>query len=329
MTITIRHTPAEGTLVHGTTRGDNTNTILKNHGFRWFRTLGLWGIPASRDRQPQLAKINAAADALRAAGHTVTTDLATGHRDAAEAEADRAARADARADALDAKADRKTDAAAAAWDAERRATDVLPPFGQPILVGHHSERRHRNQIQRARTTLRKAVDATEEARQVARRAEIAAKATDYRYNPITVKNRIDRFEAEQRRDQRELDGYRRVVARTADATYVDEHDAATGARRQPLIDRMAQRANETTYWAGIYQGLQDAGKTSTLSRDTVKPGDEVKFRSKWYPVHRANLKTVSVKLLGEHVSFTNTIGYHEITGHRRPTDNPADPDVAP
>ena len=106
-------------------------------------------------------------------------------------------------------------------------------------------------------------------------------------------------------------------------------DAATGARRQQLIDRMAQRANETTYWAGIYQGLQDAGKTSTLSRDTVKPGDEVKFRSKWYPVHRANLKTVSVKLLGEHVSFTNTIGYHEITGHRRPTDNPADPDVAP
>lgn len=38
MTIQIIHTAAEGTLVHGTTRGDGTNTILKSAGFRW----GTW-----------------------------------------------------------------------------------------------------------------------------------------------------------------------------------------------------------------------------------------------------------------------------------------------
>ena len=65
MTIEITHTAAEGTLVHGTARGDGTNTILKANGFRWFRTLGLWGIAGSRDRQPNRYKIDRAADALR------------------------------------------------------------------------------------------------------------------------------------------------------------------------------------------------------------------------------------------------------------------------
>ena len=68
MTIEIIHTAAEGTLVHGTTRGDGTNTVLKATGFRWFRTLSAWGVPNSRDRQPNLGKIDRAAAALRDAG---------------------------------------------------------------------------------------------------------------------------------------------------------------------------------------------------------------------------------------------------------------------
>lgn len=316
MTITIRHTPADGTLVEGTSRGDGTAPTLKAHGFRWFRTIGMWGIPGSRDRAPQQRKIDAAAEALRGAGHTVEVDVDSSHRDTATVEADRAARAEARADALAAKADRKSAAADAAWAAERKATDILPPFGQPILIGHHSERRHRNQIERAHQATRRAIDATDEAKEVARRANIAAGANAHRYSPVTVKNRLDKLEAEQRRDQRELDGYTRTVAKTATTTYVDQFDPATGGRRDQLLDRMAQRADQINYWSGVYGELQAAGKASTLSRETVKPGDEVLYRRSWYVVHRANLKTVSVKLLGEHVSFTNKIGYHKLSGHR-------------
>jgi hypothetical protein len=64
-------------LVHGTTRGDGTNTILKAAGFRWFRTLGVWGIAGSSDRQLNQYKIDRVADALRTAGHTVTIDITT------------------------------------------------------------------------------------------------------------------------------------------------------------------------------------------------------------------------------------------------------------
>ncbi|WP_062908275.1 DUF3560 domain-containing protein [Mycobacterium avium] len=308
MTIEITHSAAEGTLVHGTNRGDGTNTILKAAGFRWFPSLGLWGVPRSRDRQPNRHKIDRAADALRAAGHTVTIDVDDTHRPTAEAEADKVHRQEQRVDALNTKADRKAAAAAAAWDAEHRAVDALPPDGQPILIGHHSERRHRNAIARAHAATRRAIDATEDAQHASRRAEAAAATTAHRYNPVTVKNRIEKLQAEQRSDQRILDGHRRVVARSATHEYVDEFGPATGTYRDQVIARMAQRSDEITYWEGIYADLQAAGVASAHSRDTINKGDLIKYRGHWYPVVRVNPKTVSVHL-HERASWTNTIGY--------------------
>lgn len=315
MSIQITHTANEGTLVHGTARGDGTNTILKATGFRWFRTLGLWGIAGSRDRQPNRYKIERAADALRAAGHTVTVDVDDTHRPTAEAEADRAQRQGQRADALAAKADRKAAAASAAWAAEQRAVEALPPGGEPIKVGHHSESRHRNAITRAHDATRRAIDATDLAHQAQGRAQAAAATTAHRYNPITVKNRIEKLEAEQRSDQRTLDGYRRVVARTATHEYVDEFDAATGSYREQVIARMAQRVDQIAYWKEIYADLQASGVASSHSRDNITKGDLVKCRGRWYPVIRVNAKTVSVRL-HERASWTDRIGYHEIAGHR-------------
>jgi Domain of unknown function (DUF3560) len=315
MTIEITHSAAEGTLVHGTSRGDGTNTILKDAGFRWFRTLGVWGIAGSRDRQPNRYKIERAAEALRDAGHTVSIDIDDTHRRTAEAEADRAERQAQRVDALSAKADRKTAAADAAWEAEQRAVQALPPGGEPIKVGHHSERRHRNAIARAHDATRRAIDATDLAHQAEGRAQAAAATTAHRYHPVTVKNRVEKLEAEQRSDQRTLDGHRRVVARTATREYVDAFGPATGSYRAQVIARMAQRGDEITYWKQIYADLQASGIASTHSRDSITKGDLIKYRGHWYPVVRVNPKTVSVRL-HDCASWTNTIGYHEISGHR-------------
>ena len=315
MTIEICHSAAEGTLVHGTSRGDGTNTILKAAGFRWFRTLGLWGIPGSRDRQPNRHKIEHAAEQLRAAGHVVALDIDDTHRSTAEAEADRAERQEHRVDGLHAKADRKADAAEAAWDTEHRAVQALPPGGEPVKLWHHSATRHTNAIERAHNATRKAIDATDAANHAGARAQAARATTAHRYSPVTVKNRIDKFEAEQRSDQRQLDGHRRVVARTNTHEYVDEFGPATGNYREHIMARMAQRGDQIAYWKGIYAELQASGAASTHSRDTISKGDFIKTRGTWYPVVRANLKTVSVQM-HEGASWTNTIGYHEITGHR-------------
>ena len=318
MTIEIVHNAAEGTLVHGTARGDGTNTILKAAGFRWFRTLGVWGIAGSRDRQPNRHKIESAADALRAAGHAVSIDIDDTHRPTAEAEADRAQRQEQRVEALNAKADRKTAAADAASEAEHRAVEALPPGGEPIKIGHHSERRHRNAIARAHDATRRAIDAADLAHQASGRAQAAATTTAHRYNPVTVKNRIEKLQAEQRGDQRILDGHRRVVARSATHEYVDEFGPATGSYRDQVIARMAQRGDQITYWNGIYADLQASGVASTHSRDSINTGDLIQYRGHWYPVVRVNPKTVSVRL-HEGASWTNTIGYHEISGHRPAT----------
>ncbi|MGV9797329.1 DUF3560 domain-containing protein [Mycobacterium sp. NPDC003449] len=320
-TIEIVHNAEDGTLVYGTSRGDGTNTILKSCGFRWFRTLGLWGIPSSRDKQPNMFKISRAAEALRQAGHQVSERIGTGHRSVELAEADRAQRQEDRVEALGDKAERKAQAADAAWQAEARAVAALPPGGEPIKIGHHSERRHRRAIERAHDATRRAIDATDTAKNAAHRADAAAHTTSHRYSPVTVKNRIDRLEADQRRDQRVLDGHRRVVARTANTEYVDEFPPATGDYRERVAARLAQTLDQIEYWKGVYAELQAEGRANTYSRETVSKGAEVKYRSSWYAVVRANAKTVSVRLF-EGASFTNTIGYHELSGHRPAAESP-------
>ncbi|KQH79850.1 hypothetical protein AO501_08370 [Mycobacterium gordonae] len=315
MGIEIIHTAAQGTLVHGTSRGDGTNTILKAAGFRWFPTLGLWGILRSRDRQPNHHIINHASQALRDAGHTVEVTIDDTHRPTADAEADRAERQCQRVEALTAKADRRADTARDAWEAEQRAMDALPPGGEPIKIGHHSERRHRKAIERSNDATRRAIAATAAAGAAAVRADAATHTTDRRYHPVTVKNRIDTLEAEQRSDQRQLDGHRRVVARTVNHEYVDEFPPASGSHREQIVARMAQRADDIAYWRDIYCTQQAQGVANTYSRDTIAKGDLIKYLNTWYPVERVNLKSVSIRLHAN-ASWTDTVAYHKIQGHR-------------
>ena len=55
------------------------------------------------------------------------------------------------------------------------------------------------------------MEAENTAKAVEQRAAAAAATTGHRYNPVTVANRIDTLEAEQRADQRRLDGHRRTL----------------------------------------------------------------------------------------------------------------------
>ena len=40
--IAITHTPADGAILEGTTRGDGTNQLLKPLTWRWSRQLAVW-----------------------------------------------------------------------------------------------------------------------------------------------------------------------------------------------------------------------------------------------------------------------------------------------
>ncbi len=78
-------------------------------------------------------------------------------------------RQEARRARLESRADRLRSAGNARV---RRGDDALRaiPFGQPILIGHHSERRDRNYRARATNSIRKGIETIRQAEEVERRA---------------------------------------------------------------------------------------------------------------------------------------------------------------
>lgn len=75
-----------------------------------------------------------------------------------------------RRERLEARAVRARCESEAAYSRSRSITDFIP-MGQPILVGHHSERRHRNDLKRADAAMGKAVAKNKEADDLERRAQ--------------------------------------------------------------------------------------------------------------------------------------------------------------
>ncbi|WP_410874769.1 DUF3560 domain-containing protein [Nocardia sp. A7] len=299
--VTISHTAERGTLLEGTVRGDGTYEVMSavrgavGH-WRWARSVDCWIVVSSRDRQPKQYYIDYAAEKLREAGYTVELSIDRTARATEDAEADRASRQSDRVDALQNKAFRKGAKAVAADAAHRRAHESLPPGGEPIKIGHHSEHRHRRAIERADTAWGRSIQAGRDAQHAHDRADAATHTTEHRYGPRTVSNRIDTLEAEQRGDQRALDGHtRRFLDNDGRVLYTDTTSPATGEHRSRVLDRMTERENQIAYWKRIRQSQIDEGLTPGWGREDFTVGDFVRISgTPWHQITRVNPKSVSV-----------------------------------
>jgi len=89
---------------------------------------------------------------------------------------DYAERKEARIDRLESRAAKAQAESTAAYNSARSIMDHIPP-GQPIFVGHHSEKRHRRDLDKIDRNMRKSVEADEKAGYYAARAEAAASNT--------------------------------------------------------------------------------------------------------------------------------------------------------
>lgn len=314
--ITIIHSHAEGTLIEGTAKGDGTNEILKANRWRYSRAVG-WYIPRSRDRQPNTRTINATAAALREAGHEVTTQIDNTPRDAATVEAERLAHEEARAERTAEKAVNaaaRAEAAQARFDRDRAA---LPWGGQPILVGHHSEGRHRNAIARADRSLGAAVQADRDAQAAARTAENAAQATDRRYEPKAVVVKIDNLSKELHKIHRRITG----SSHNFGGGYVEVTPPAEGAHLDYLRTEETRLEGELKLWQDVRAEQLASGQAQDYSPETIAKGGMVKVLGRWYTVQRVNPKTVSVIVgtyPGSGREHTDTTPYAKITGYRAP-----------
>jgi Domain of unknown function (DUF3560) len=296
-TITISHTRAEGTIVNGTARGDGTAAILKAAGFRWAPSLRAWIVQQSRDRAAHTWKIDRAAEGLRAAGFEVKVTIDETPRAFAEAEAERQARAEARAEVYAERSERAETAAASAYQAAHAELDLIPP-GQPILVGHHSERGHRAALERIDNRMRRSIEEDAKATHYQRAATVAGRYTQRREALGTTLRRIDKLEAAQRQIDR----------------YIAEGRAPEGSDYRARLDaNHAQNADELTHWRQVVADQEAAGAKVWSKADFAK-GDQVQDDfGRWHEVLRVNAKSLTVPTP---YSWTETIPYDKVRGKR-------------
>ena len=187
-------------------------------------------------------------------------------------------RAAERAERFDEYADkRSTEAEAAHTEVDRIAGGI--PFGQPILVGHHSERRARKDAQRIQDGMRKAVNLWETSKYWERRAAAAVNHAKYKERPDVRARRIKTLEAEQRKVTRTQDESRAQLALwTKDgltherAVFITNHSTGYESFCFPLAD-YPREAPASQYEGGmsLWSALTGQVITYEQARDLAVP----------------------------------------------------------
>jgi phospholipid N-methyltransferase len=110
-------------------------------------------------------------------------------------------RAEERAERFEEYGDDRAQDAEAAREAVAEIAEGIP-LGQPILVGHHSEKRARKDAERIEQGMRKAVRLWETSRYWADRAQGAIRHAKYKELPAVRARRIKTIEADKRKHER-------------------------------------------------------------------------------------------------------------------------------
>jgi phospholipid N-methyltransferase len=141
-------------------------------------------------------------------------------------------RAEERADRFETYREHRT----ADAESARRAVDALAdgiPLGQPILVGHHSERHARRDAERIESGIRKAIRMWDTAQYWKARAAGAIRHAKYKERPDVRQRRIKKIEADRRLEQRIIDRARHSLALWAKL----DADAKDGSACTPALRR--------------------------------------------------------------------------------------------
>lgn len=183
MDLTATYSPEDNKLrLYSLTRLDSeTYSDLKAAGFKWAPKQDLFVAPMWTPSREDLL--------IRLCGRIEDEDKSLLQR------------SEERADRFENYSDHR----AADAEAARKRVDAIVehiPFGQPILVGHHSERHARKDAQRIDDGMRKSIKMWDTSEYWTRRADAAIRAARYKERPDVRARRIKKLEAEQRKKQR-------------------------------------------------------------------------------------------------------------------------------
>jgi hypothetical protein len=180
--------------------------------------------------------------------------------------------AEERSDRLSARAERHSAEAERHYEASNQIASMIP-MGQPILVGHHSEKRHRRDLARIEAHMDHVVEEHDKAKRLEERAEGSAHHQAYVGQARLISQRLE--------------------ADKADLAYVQQHPQRYRPTQHALlIAYFTQRVEIQTC------RLAEAGGYTPPTAESVgvQPGDIVEIRSYPWPhlVKRVNAKSLSV-----------------------------------
>jgi hypothetical protein len=317
--ITIRHDHEGGTRVEGSSKGDGVYEILRALGWTWRSYAGIH-IRSSRDKLSNPHRIDAAATALRAAGHTVTVEVDDTFRSAEVREAERAERVEARVDRYSGYSDSAATRSTAARDASRAITDGRP-FGQPMMPDHYSYRADVRRQDRVHSLEERRFAEADKAEHWANRAAGAASNEAHKQDPRAIMRRIETLEVEARRIARSLEGHERQFRNgRGEVVQVETHEPATGRWAERLQLRAVAVKEEIAHLRGKLDAHAETGTFVAWGPEHFRKGDHANVGGRWCEVARINIKSVSV--LGRWQWSTGSdravpVKWDEIHGRRR------------
>jgi hypothetical protein len=174
--LVVTHTLEEGTTITGNTRPWAEAIKGLGMAFKWFAPKRLWYRQQSRGRAAPSVPLERVAEALRRRGATVRVEQPEVIDDV-EANEFRADLLREKSSRLEQRAEKKEQAAEAKHAAMRAIADQIP-LGQPILVGHHSEKRARRDADRIFDLTGQGIALQRAAEQLARRARTTEARAD-------------------------------------------------------------------------------------------------------------------------------------------------------
>ncbi|MBD2778254.1 DUF3560 domain-containing protein [Iningainema tapete] len=209
-------------------------------------------------------------------------------------------RAAQRADRLDKRADKHEKIADTAYKTQKQIADSIP-LGQPILIGHHSERRHRRDLATIHRNMRSYIDESNYAKHLRERAELNREKASGEYNLTYLGNRLEEAKT----------NLRGVIADIEGTSSRSGFKKAEGKQLERLLLLKTQYEEQVQTW----QELIDVSGGIQYSKDNVKKGDWVLYRGVWYQVYRANTKTVTLHFFYHDQCWSNPGEYYELRGH--------------
>ena len=214
-------------------------------------------------------------------------------------------RAEQRAERFDDLSDKRFSDAEQAQKAVHNLTSGIP-FGQPILVGHHSEKRARKDAERIENGMRRAVQMWDTAEYWQHRAANALGHAKYKERADVRARRIKKIEADLRKQQRQHAESSKSFSAWNEAELTHERalfianrnsvSACFSLANYPRDEPVSQYEGRTSLWSALNEGIitADQAKVLALSAHTAA----MTWAARWIAHYTLRL-TYERAMLGE------------------------------